>query len=180
MEHSEHKSILAFDTLYTSNHIQILKILLPFLGDAQQKWMAVLIKFLELQYTLELIKLPGSAFPCDFSNRVNNSSPDIVEIFEQIKNFCTPDERALFDQIARLKSTFDQYEQMMQMMELFQQMMPSEDSRDKTSENSFGDFSSLLGNLSAGSNPMDMLQGMLSDEQRSMFEMFQSAMNEKN
>ena len=49
----ENKAVIAFDTLYTQNHIQILKILLPYFDPYGQSHLAVWIKYLELRYTLE-------------------------------------------------------------------------------------------------------------------------------
>ena len=52
MEKQEQDSIQAFDTLYTTNQIQILKILLPYCAPDIQRNLAVMIRFLELQYTI--------------------------------------------------------------------------------------------------------------------------------
>ena len=54
----ENEAVIAFDTLYTQNHIQILKILLPYFDPYGQSHLAVWIKYLELRYTLEYV-LPG-------------------------------------------------------------------------------------------------------------------------
>ena len=47
----ENEAVIAFDTLYTQNHIQILKILLPYFDPYGQNHLAVWIKYLELRYT---------------------------------------------------------------------------------------------------------------------------------
>ena len=51
----ENEAVIAFDTLYTQNHIQILKILLPYFDPYGQSHLAVWIKYLELRYTLEYV-----------------------------------------------------------------------------------------------------------------------------
>lgn len=51
----ENEAVIAFDTLYTQNHIQILKILLPYFDPYGQNHLAVWIKYLELRYTLEYV-----------------------------------------------------------------------------------------------------------------------------
>ena len=48
----ENEAVIAFDTLYTQNHIQILKILLPYFDPYGQNHLAVWIKYLEpVSYT---------------------------------------------------------------------------------------------------------------------------------
>ena len=48
--------ILAFDSIYTNNHIQMYKLLLPYFEPEMQKKMAIYIKFMEFQYTLSYFK----------------------------------------------------------------------------------------------------------------------------
>ena len=52
MEQQDGNKVMAFDTLFSTNHIAMLKILLSCLDYQAQKSMAVYIKFLELQYTI--------------------------------------------------------------------------------------------------------------------------------
>lgn len=124
MEHSENQAVIAFDTLYTQNHIQILKVLLPYFDSEKQKNMAVMIKFMELQYTMEYVNRHPADLSCASMGRKDGQPPDIVEIFEQIKNFCTPTERAMFDQLANMKKSMEMYQEMTDMMQLFGQLSP--------------------------------------------------------
>ena len=62
MEKQEQDSIQAFDTLYTTNQIQILKILLPYCAPDIQRNLAVMIRFLELQYTIFFVRSHPEAF----------------------------------------------------------------------------------------------------------------------
>ncbi len=197
MEHSENEAVIAFDTLYTQNHIQILKVLLPYFDSEKRKNMAVMIKFMELQYTMEYV----NRHPADLSSasmeHKDGQPPDIVEIFGQIKNFCTPTERAMFEQLANMKKSMEMYQEMMDMMQLFGQLSPdggfspfgtgpfgSPDP--ETAGASFSDEAGAPGpdfqNFGGfgNTNPLDMLKGMLSPEQQAMFEMFQSSFSEGN
>ena len=65
MEEQSAKTVTAFDSLFTSNKIQMLKILLPRLIPEQQGGFAVYIKLLELQYTLTFLRryLPDDCHP---------------------------------------------------------------------------------------------------------------------
>ena len=60
MEEQGSKTIAAFDSLFTTNKIQMLKILLPRLLPRQQGGFAIYIKLLELQYAFSFLRLhPG-------------------------------------------------------------------------------------------------------------------------
>ena len=49
-------NVMAFDALYTTNQIQKLKVLLPYIEPSMQKHLAVYIKYMELQYTIQFTK----------------------------------------------------------------------------------------------------------------------------
>lgn len=53
MDEKEKDAVLLFDTLYTTNHIQMLKILLSYFPEYSRNQLALFIKFQEFQYTLE-------------------------------------------------------------------------------------------------------------------------------
>ena len=48
--------VLVFDHFYTNNHIQIMKTLLPYIDSAAMPMLPVMIKYMELQYTMKLIR----------------------------------------------------------------------------------------------------------------------------
>ena len=48
--------VLVFDHFYTNNHIQIMKTLLPYIDSAAMSMLPVMIKYMELQYTIKLIR----------------------------------------------------------------------------------------------------------------------------
>ena len=160
MEHCDSKAVISFDTLYTNNHIQILKVLLPYFDPGSRKNLAILIKFMELQYTMDYFSrhpLALQAASCD------PKQPDIVEIFEQIKNFCTPSEKAMFEQLASMKKSMEMYEEMMSAMQLLEQFSSGNGGRPPVPPES--------------ANPFDLLKEMLSPQQQAMFELFQSSMS---
>ena len=106
----ENEAVIAFDTLYTQNHIQILKILLPYFDPYGQSHLAVWIKYLELRYTLEYVSRHPSH---PYKNQTSGtSSPDFAVLFEQIKNFCSPREKALFGELLNLQKNLEMFEEM--------------------------------------------------------------------
>lgn len=179
MEQTENQAIVTFDTLYTNNHIQILKVLLPYFDIQSRKRLAILIKFMELRYTMDYFARYAVLHTLDTRDKTGGQ-PDIVAIFEQIKNFCTPSERAMFDQLANMKKSMEMYEEMMGMMQLFSQMTQEDPPSGQTVPNDEADHmaSSEKATDSTGpqANPLDMLKGLLSPEQQAMFEMFQTTL----
>ena len=153
MEGPRNRAVTAFDTLYTTNHIRILKILLPFVDEPARRNLTVLIKFLELQYTVDCLRRT----PVQTPDADHDGRADIAALFAQIRDFCTPAERAALEQLARLKKNMELYEEMAGMMQLLSRS-EQEDSAP----------------LSGSPDPMELLKGMLSPEQQAMFEMFQA------
>lgn len=183
MEPCENEAIAAFDTLYTQNHIQILKVLLPYFDPASQKSIAVWIKYMELQYTMVCAKRHPAMVCCETLEK-----PDIADIFEKIKNFCTPQERAVFGHICSMKKSLEMYEEMKGMMELFEQLSPEQNPFagifSETEEPAPRQNTSARDNADAPSSfstePMELLKGLLSPEQLSMFEAFSSSFQNTN
>ena len=113
MEKQEQDSIQAFDTLYTTNQIQILKLLLPFCPPQTQRSLAVLIRLLELNYTIGFVRSHPEAFhaPSD-----SLSFPDLCV---KIRGFCPPQLQAMLDQLMSFQNAMQMYEQIKPLLELF-------------------------------------------------------------
>ncbi len=141
MDDTQSDKIYAFDTLYTSNQIQLLKIILPYANPSMRRHLAIFIKYMELQY---ILRLPTSSFPNTCPTASDFSTTTVLE---EIKPLCPPESKQQLDQIANMMQT-------MEMMTQMQDLMGMMDG------DGMGDMS-------------DLLSGMLSPEQMSMFEMFQ-------
>lgn len=221
MEKNAHDEITAFDTLYTTNHIQMLKIVLPYFDHSIRKKLTVYIKYLELQYTLSYFKEhPNELCGCSYDKKEFN----ISQLCTDVLPFCTSEEKQRIEQIAGLFHTIEMYKEMSQMMEVMKSFAPdtaagmpfdfSPEMFSNLASGGFSDispdmlslFSSLFSGNSNKENPestntndtsrndaarndinqnntgsnnaansngmMDMLMGMLSPEQKTMFEMF--------
>ncbi len=168
----ENKAVIAFDTLYTQNHIQILKILLPYFDPYGQSHLAVWIKYLELHYTLEYVSRHPSP---PYKNQTSGtSSPDFAVLFEQIKNFCSPREKALFGELLNLQKNLELFEEMKGMMQLFETLRESapDADADTAANTDCSGTNPAPGNF----DPMTFLKGMLSPEQQEMFEAFRDGL----
>ena len=95
-------------------------------------------------------------------------------LFEQIKNFCSPREKALFGELLNLQKNLELFEEMKGMMQLFETLRESVPDADAdTAANT--DCSGT--NPAAGNfDPMTFLKGMLSPEQQAMFEAFRDGL----
>lgn len=156
MEEQNSKTINAFDSLFTTNRSQMLKILLPRLAPEQQSGFAVYIKLLELQYTLSLLRKPpgtrlmgnGKQLSADFFQGDNT---DTLELLDEMLPFSGPKERARIENIKSMIENLKKMQEMMEMIQMLQELFPEG---------------------MGGDNPMDMFAGMSDSGLSSIFQMF--------
>lgn len=90
MEKNEHDKIIAFDTLYTNNHIQMMKIVMPYFDEPMRGKLAVYIKYLEFQHTLERYRSHSYELSgCSF----NKEEFNIKKLCSELLPFCTGEEK---------------------------------------------------------------------------------------
>lgn len=140
----ENDYTLVFDHFYTTNHIQILKSLLPFFNTGLFSYLPVFIKYLELQHTLELTK--KGIQPLDNGiHAAAKPAPDLAEIYKAIKKYLAPSEEKSLQQILDIMHTMENVKEMQKMIEFFQSMAGD----DNASSYSFPDlsmFENITGN----------------------------------
>lgn len=105
-------TILTFDTLYTTNEIQILKLALPLLSASLRPFAALFIKCRELKYCMD--QLP--------KGKIENASFELqyLDVFlDNALPYCTPRQKELFLQLKNIKKSLAMFEQMKSMMALF-------------------------------------------------------------
>ncbi|MDE7478446.1 MAG: hypothetical protein K2M91_10935 [Lachnospiraceae bacterium] len=163
--------VMAFDHFYTTNHIQILKSLLPFVDNDNFRMLPVLIKYMELKYTLSLIGTGSSnitsgihASSLDAGTKPNvNADPaeTLEKIYKAVHKYLAPNEEKNFNQILSALNTMKNVREMQQMMELFQTLNPD--------ANSNMDIGSMMDNLSFGS---ENTSGINMNEIMEMMKMF--------
>ena len=154
------EAILAFDTLYTTNHMKILKLLLPYLEPEHQKKLAIFIKWQELMFTLNFFKqYSASLYSSDFKKR---KKLELNTLLPLLIPYCSESEKSIISQFSQIQNMMHMMEEMQQYMPMIQQFMSS-----MSGENSpEGMFDSNDNNM------MDMLKNMMSEEQQAMFSMF--------
>lgn len=170
MDSNEHNKVIAFDTLFCTNHIQMLKVILPYMDDRTQKSMAIYIKFLELNYTIEYFKTHSSPLSGCMEREV---SPDLFKMCSELLPYCTESERKQIEQIRSVFQSMEMYKEMSRTMEMMKDFMPDPSSFGNAFSNE-SDSSSPQGDDSSGGgfDMMNMLMNMLTPEQKQMYEMF--------
>lgn len=170
--------VLAFDSLFTTNHIQILKILLGYMEPSIQGKLAVYIKFRELQYTLQLIREHPSL--SSTPNPSSGSSNNMAALLDEIIPLCSPTDRDKILNIKNMFHTMENMQEMMQMIELLQEISPelfqgggmgtAQGEDGNNTGNGGMDFMQILNmlqgtDLSQMSDMMNMMQGMFGGDE---------------
>ncbi len=154
----ESSNVMAFDALYTNNNIQKLKVLLPYIEPSMQKNMAVYIKYMELKYTIDLFK-KHPLHICSVKDTPDK--PDIKALIKELRVYSSESELRQLEQMESILKAMEMYQEMSQTMNIMQEMFPD---------------MGMGGNDSASME--DMLMGMLSPEQKAMFDAFSSVKSE--
>lgn len=187
MDIAKHPHIDLFDSNFTTQRIRILKVLFPYLDEPVQRTMAIYIKFSELQTVFHGFQKNMGCNP--FFN-CHKEFGNFCELFSEISPFCPKEEKEQIDKFVSAYENFERYKELMNTMELMSELMPKEDSvnlfsgtdifkdflnngepntNDKTeTDKAETDGTGKTGNMNGMS---DMLLGILSPEQKELFEM---------
>lgn len=164
--------VLAFDTIFTNNHIKMLKVLLSYFDPSIQKTLAVYIKFLELQYTMTYFQ----SHACVFSSGQSSAgqSSDLNNLCREILPYCAPDERKKIEQIRQMQQTLENFRQMQQVMDTMKELFP--DGFPSFGTNAADDTDSAPSSDGMPFNT-ELLSSLLGGENPQMFEMLAAMMN---
>lgn len=170
MEKKSTTPMTPFDEWTVPNELHTLKLLLPYTPAASQQALGILIKVMELQNTIQYFdRQKNLLHEQDFSPGV--SSP--MKMLEEISPYLPPEQ-------ANMLETFRNVMNMMDMVQMMQNLSndtgsTSTDGNDFESENSNKTNSFMnFGGTGSGFDPMQLVMGMLSPEQKDMFEMYQT------
>lgn len=149
--------VCAFDHFYTTNHIQILKSLLPFLDSDRLSMLPVMIKYMELECTISLIK--EGRRPCmQTLSACSKENIDLEKIYHLIKKYLNANENQRMQQMINMSNTVSNFKEMQQMMELFKSMNADSDSSDSNSGFSMPNPSMLEDIMKSNPNFEEMAQ----------------------
>lgn len=162
MEEQGHKAIRAFDSAYTTNKMQMLKILFSHIAPESKGIFAVYIKLMELQYTFSMLKFPNKAHFSHDSNLLasdffGNDNEGTIELLEELLPFSNSDERKRIEQMKQMMQNMKQAKEMMDMIQMMREMFP-EGAGGDGGMNPMDLFSAMGGD--GGINPMDLFSSM--------------------
>lgn len=150
-------AICAFDTLYTNQQIQMLKLAMPLLPPVYRSFLAVYIKFLELKYTISAAgQLNFSDGSCEKKDGCFPDAKSLDRYFQSIMPYLNEADKASLQKIKNMMQTMEQFKQMRPILEMMSQNTDTGQPED---------------------NYMDILKGFLSEDQLFMFDMFNSQVN---
>lgn len=116
MENSKTDPITAFDTLYTTNHLQMMKIILPHLQEDMQSNIAVYIKLNEFLFALRFSK--ESRHHADFKSR--KKEVDMQSLIGEISPYLNGNEKDMLKKLADMKDNMEKFQQISQMMQMME------------------------------------------------------------
>jgi hypothetical protein len=119
MNDSGQDKVNAFDALFTNSQIQMLKIFMPYFDPSMQKQMAILIKVMELQYTIRFFQKFPYASPT-----AHETSFDMMKIAEELIPHSSPTDRPKLEGMRNMFRTMEQMKNMMEMMETMKELFP--------------------------------------------------------
>ena len=129
MENKELDKVTAFDTLFTTNHIQMYKILLSYMPPSLQKTLAVYIKFSELIYTISFlrahpnVRLSGSGIG-DAGNIFSGNMDVLSPFFDELMPYLSPAGRESAGRMKNMMQNMKNMQDMMEMIQMMQDLFP--------------------------------------------------------
>lgn len=154
MEEQPTDKMTPFDKLISSNDLQLMKLIIPYTTLANQHILAIFVKFLELNRTMNFFHRPQQNIHTQTFEKSFSSPLDIVD---EIRPYLPEAERNSLDSILNVFN-------MMQMLQTMTKMASQNDKQSDTD----------------GFDPKDMVKEMLTPEQQEMFQMYSAMFQENN
>lgn len=97
------------DKIANRNHLQLVKAAIPYLPGNRQKLFSFYIKMIELQNVGRFFSAPsGHLQACS----VNQDGMPLMEMLNDMKNYCDESEKAWLDQISNVVTAMELYSAM--------------------------------------------------------------------
>lgn len=117
MDNTPFDPITAFDTLYTTNRLQILKILLPHLQKDVQPGIAIYIKLNEFLFSL---RFSGQYIPRSEA-KSERKEPDIQALVNEISPYLSGNEIEMLRKLTDFKNNMEKFEQISRLMQVMEE-----------------------------------------------------------
>lgn len=100
-------TITPFDNMTQTRELQMLKTILPYMKGEQKKQFAILIKYMELQNTIQVFSQEDKVMSmCS----VDESSNSVYSMLNDLRQFCTEKELETLDMLTNMFSVLETYE----------------------------------------------------------------------
>lgn len=158
---SDEDYVSIFDHLYTNNHIQILKSLLPFMETSDTLYLPILIKYMELKYTISLLQHSRKNTTSNEIRIAQKSNPNeskfntnmnLNDIYKIIHKYLAPNEDKAFSNILNAMQTIKNFQEMQSLMESFRKLNSDNDSHSNPDLNNILNFISENNSISNNNN----------------------------
>lgn len=104
-----------YDEMVQTRELQMLKTMVPYIGQNQQIPFILMIQYLEFQHTYELIQRPKSTLSaCSLPEGKDKKS----SLLNDLKVFCSPEEQEMIDNLLNVMTILDNYELFMNEKEI--------------------------------------------------------------
>ena len=103
----ENTPFTPFDYMTQTKELQMLKTMLPYMKEAQKKQFAILIKYMELQNTIQVFSQEDKVMSmCS----VNEDNKNLMGMLQDLRQFCSPKEQETLDMLTNMFSMMETYE----------------------------------------------------------------------
>lgn len=103
----ENTPFTPFDHMTQTRELQMLKTMLPYMRESQKKQFAVLIKYMELQNTVQVFSQEDKVLSmCS----VDEGKKTTLALLNDLRQFCTEKEQESLDMFVNLFSMIETYE----------------------------------------------------------------------
>ena len=100
-------SLTLFDNMTQTREIQMLKTVLPYMKEEQKKQFPILIKYMELQNTIQVFSQEEKVLSmCSVDDNENN----MLSMLNDLRKFCTEKEQETLDMLTNMFSMMETYE----------------------------------------------------------------------
>lgn len=149
MEGKNTDPVSAFDSLFTTNKIQMLKVITSHLPPGQQPGFAVCIRLMELQYSLYLLQHPTEV-PISPSGKLttdflSGENADTLELLDELIPYSNTEEQKHIQNIKNMLCNLTKMKDIMNMLDMLKELFPDGFGGDG---NNSEDVLSLLSGLS--------------------------------
>lgn len=103
----EENTLTPFDNMTQTRQLQMLKTAIPYMKGGQKKQFAILIKYMELQNTIQVFSQEDKVMSMCSVDEEENS---VLSMLNEMRKFCTEKELETIDMLTNLFSMMETYE----------------------------------------------------------------------